>query len=124
MFPFLKREHRHHETIFIWVLTVELSVFKKTPTHGVTNDIAFLLTRFLESCIALISSVYLQLNLGSRFDDAILARVKSLAICSSAALSFSNNGFKSMSPKLFTTQCMINIFRSFVGALEAWELTD
>lgn len=124
MFPFLKREHRHHETIFIWVLTVELSVFKKTPTHGVTNDIAFLLTLFLESSKALMSSVYLQLNLGSRFEDAILARVKSLAICSSAALSFSNNGFKTMSPKLFTTQCMINIFRSFVGALEAWELTD
>lgn len=124
MFPFLKREHRHHETIFIWVLTVELSVFKTTPTHGVTNDIAFLLTRFLESSIALMSSVYLQLNLGSSFDDAILARVKSLAICSSAALSFFNNGFKSMSPRLFTTQCMINIFRSFVGALEAWELTD
>lgn len=124
MFPFLKREHRHHETIFIWVLTVELSVFKKTPTHGVTNDIAFLLTLFLESSIALMSSVYLQLNLGSRFDDAFLARVKSLAICSSAALSFSYNGFKSMSPKLFAPQCMINIFGSFVGALEAWELTD
>lgn len=124
MFPFLKRELRHHETIFIWVLTVELSVFKKTPTHGVTNDIAFLLTLFLESSIALMSSVYLQLNLGSMFDDAILARVKSLAICSSAALSFSNNGFKSMSPKLFALQCMINIFGSFVGALEAWELTD
>lgn len=93
MFPFLKREHRHHKTIFIWVLNVELSVFKKTPTHCVTNDIAFLLTLFLESSIALMSSVYLQLNLGSRFDDAILARVKSLAICSSAALSFSNNGF-------------------------------
>lgn len=96
MFPFLKREHRHHKTIFIWVLNVELSVFKKTPTHGVTNDIAFLLTLFLESSIALMSSVYLQLNLGSMFRFSffsILARVKSLAICSSAALSFSNNGF-------------------------------
>lgn len=66
----------------------------------VTNNIDALLTLFLESFVALMSSeyMYLRLNLGSRFDHNNLEQGKILPICFSVAWSFSTNAFESMSP--------------------------